>query len=157
MATSANVGATLRVVVTATNAAGTVSATSAQTDEIAAVAPVNTVAPSISGTAVDGQPLTASHGTWTGTSGDLLHLPVAACDASGQGCADVDMEPSSVYHLTSEDVGSTIRLAVHAENLGGEADAVSAVTGVIAAADPRGRPSAARSRRSTGSPGTARR
>ena len=66
--TATDVGSTIRVVVTLTNAAGSGNATSAQTATIAGLPPVNTVLPTISGTTTDGQTLTAANGTWTGTT-----------------------------------------------------------------------------------------
>ena len=63
-----DIGTTLRVVVTATNSGGSVSVTSQPTDVIGTAVPANITVPSISGTAADGETLTASRGTWSGTS-----------------------------------------------------------------------------------------
>ena len=133
---SADVGAYLRVIVTATNDAGTTSAHSDGTDVVTAVAPSNTVAPVVSGTAIDGQQLTGSHGTWTGTRVISYDRQWQRCDAYGQGCVDIDGATSAIYQLTPADVGSTIRMVEHASNLGGDAEAASAVTGVVAASPP---------------------
>jgi hypothetical protein len=66
--TSNDVGATIRVEVTAKNADGEGVATSAQTAVVDAAAPVNTVLPVLTGAPRSGQTLTSSTpGTWTGT------------------------------------------------------------------------------------------
>ena len=63
---AADIGSTIRVDETATNSAGSLLRTTAQTGVISGVAPVNTVLPTITGTAKDGQVLTRTTGTWTG-------------------------------------------------------------------------------------------
>ncbi len=134
--TGADVGSTIRVVVTAANGAGSVSATSAQSAVVAAAPPVNTVLPSISGTARDGSTLTAATGSWTGTSPITYTFQWRRCDALGGACADIAGATASTYTQVAADIGSTIRVVVTGTNAGGSASATSAQTVVVAAAPP---------------------
>jgi hypothetical protein len=125
-----DVGSTLRVAVTASNSAGSATASSAATALVTATAPSSTGAPSVSGAAVEGQTMTSSTGTWKGTTPISYAIEWRRCDASGNGCTTVGTGTS--YVLASADVGSTIRSAVTASNAAGAATAVSAQTGAIA-------------------------
>lgn len=86
--------------------------------------PVNTVLPSITGTATEGQTLTASAGTWTGS-------PTYSYQWERAGAA-IDGATASTYLLVSADVGSTITVTVTATNAGGSARATSAATATVA-------------------------
>ncbi len=133
---AADVGGTLRVVVTATNAGGSASATSAQSGVVAPAAPVNTALPAISGTAQDGQTLSATNGTWTGTPVITYVYQWRRCDAAGATCADIAGATASSYALTPTDVGKTLRVVVTATNAGGSASATAVQSAVVAAAPP---------------------
>ena len=64
-----DIGSTLRVLETATNAEGSASAQSAPTAVVTGMtAPVSTGDPVVSGSTVEGATLTTTTGTWTGTS-----------------------------------------------------------------------------------------
>ena len=131
----ADVGKTLRVTVTATNAAGSSEATSAATGVVVAgAAPKNTIRPTISGTTTEGQTLTADKGSWTGTTPITYTYEWQRCDDKGNNCADVSGATSTTHVLTSGDVGKTIRVVVTATNSTGSGDEESQVTGVVAAA-----------------------
>src|SRR5205807_25938 len=93
-----DVGDTVRVVVTDTNAAGSAQATSAQTPSVAAAPPANTAPPSISGTTTDGQTLTAANGTWSGTPGSYSYQ-WQSCDAAGGNCQSIQGATASTYTL----------------------------------------------------------
>ncbi|HEX8647230.1 MAG TPA: hypothetical protein VF715_10035, partial [Thermoleophilaceae bacterium] len=136
VAQQADVGGTVRVVVTATNSAGNASATSAQTGSVAATAPVNTALPVISGTARHGQTLTTSNGTWTGTTPLTYTYQWRRCDSAGASCADISGATSQTYVAQQADVGSTVRVVVTATNSAGNASATSAQTSSVAATAP---------------------
>ncbi len=91
-------------------------------------APVNTVLPAITGSPVEGQTLTASTGTWTGSPAPTFAIQwqrggVAIAGATG-----------ATYVLTATDVGTTITVAVTATNASGSASATSAGVGPVTAA-----------------------
>ena len=88
------------------------------------------MAPAISGSAQQGQALTASPGSWSGTQPIGFAYQWQRCDTSGANCANVG-SPSSTYTLTSADVGCTIVVAVTASNSAGSATASSAATMVV--------------------------
>jgi hypothetical protein len=121
--TTNDVGNTVRVVVTATNVGGSTPATSAQTAAVqapAAQGPTNTALPTVSGAATQGQTLTATSGSWTGTPTGYGYQ-WADCNSSGASCTNISGAISNSYTLTSTDVGNTVRVAVTATNSGGSA------------------------------------
>ena len=130
-------GHTLRVVVTATNVAGSTEATSGQSGEVLGVAPQNTEAPSVSGTATAGQLLTASSGRWTGTEPIVYEYEWLRCNAAGAECVQA-AAPSvlSTYLVAAADVGHTLRAKAIAKNVAGSGTAESAPTGTVAGARP---------------------
>ena len=133
---SADVGSTLRVRVTASNAAGSSSADSAQTAVVTAVPPsppVNTSPPVVSGTAQEGQQLTSSTGTWSGSPTGFSYQ-WRRCDSQGGACSDVSGATASTYTLVAADVGSTLRARVTASNGAGSSAADSTQTAVVTAA-----------------------
>ena len=125
----ADSGMTLRVVVTATNGAGSANATSAQTGIVNA-APGNTALPTISGTKAQGQQLTATQGTWSNNPSSFAYQ-WQRCDSGGANCADIATATTSTYTLVAGDVGSTIRVKVTATNPSGSSSATSDPTAVI--------------------------
>ncbi len=134
--TESEVGATIRVTVTATNAAGDADASSAATDEVAPTPPVNTDIPTISGTVADGETLTAADGTWTGTPTISYTYQWRLCDAAGDNCADIPGATDATYDVTSDDVDGTLRVAVTATNAAGDETAESDPTTQVAPAPP---------------------
>ncbi len=130
---SGDVGSTLRVAVTATNAAGSTTALSAPTSIVAALLPGNTSLPSITGSLVDGQALSALTGSWKGTTPIIYGYQWQQCNAKGEECKNLNGETGSVLNLVSALVGDTVRVAVTATNSGGSTTVYSPATGLIAA------------------------
>jgi hypothetical protein len=120
--TSSDVGHTIRVQETASNAAGagTPVSSPALGPVIMLTAPVNVEPPSlsVSGSAVQGQTLTVVNGSWTNSPTSFTHQ-WQRCDASGNNCTPIPGATRQTYTLTSADVGSTIAVQETASNEAG--------------------------------------
>jgi hypothetical protein len=134
--TAADVGATIRVTATASNAGGTTNANSDATAVVASApaAPSNTAPPTISGTAQEGQTLTADAGTWSGTQPISYAYQWRRCNNAGANCSDISGETGTSHTLTAADVGATIRVTVTASNAGGTTNVSSDATAVVQSA-----------------------
>src|SRR5262249_5192740 len=130
---AADQGSTLRVAVTATNSGGSTTATSAATGVVPApaTAPANTSPPTIAGSAQDGLTLTASPGSWSGTTPITFGYQWRRCDSPGANCIDTAGATAGTYTLTTADVGSTLRVRVTASNTAGNATSDSGATAVV--------------------------
>ena len=134
--TSSDVGHTMRAVVTATNSAGSASATSAQTTVVSAPPrPSNSAPPAVAGQTTEGQSLSTTNGSWTNNPSSYSYQ-WQDCDTSGSSCSNIAGASQSTYTLTSGDVGHTLRSVVTAANAGGSAAASSAPTSVVAPLPP---------------------
>jgi hypothetical protein len=138
--TSSSVGYRFRVSVTGTNQKGQATAVSAPSNVVAPapgtapsiVPPSPTSPPAITGTLRQGQTLTASTGTWSGTQPLTYRYLWQRCSSTGASCTAVTGATGATYLLASADVGATMRVAVTASNSAGSATSTSAATGVIA-------------------------
>jgi hypothetical protein len=126
----ADEGKQLRLDVTATAAGGeTDTATSAQTGTVAGGVPLNTGAPSISGTPRQDETLTGTAGAWTGVPSSFEYQWLR-CSSSA--CNAIAGATGTTYTLAAADVGFTLRLRVRAFNgAGSSAPADSEATGVV--------------------------
>jgi streptogramin lyase/type II secretory pathway pseudopilin PulG len=137
-----DIGSSLRIVVTASNSAGTATADSATTSIVVAVAPgQSTPGPLITdstspGAWRDGDALASTNGTFTGDAVISYAYQWEDCDTSGEGCSDISGAHSSSYALAPADIGHTLRLTVTAQNSGGQASETSAPTGTVLAIPP---------------------
>ena len=90
--------------------------------------PVNSVAPALSGTAQEGQTLTCSTGTWSGT-------PTYSYQWKRNG-SNIGSATNSTYTLVTADVGQSIKCTVTATNALGSSNADSNTVTPTSSVDP---------------------
>jgi hypothetical protein len=93
-------------------------------------APSNSAVPTISGTAQQGQTLSASKGTWTNEPTGYTYQ-WQRCNSSGTECVNISGASASSYTLVEADFQHEIVVKVTANNAGGTGSAVSAATGKV--------------------------
>jgi hypothetical protein len=145
---AADVGLTIKVVVTAVNNHGSSSASSAPVGPVAPAPvtppppggggggtvspPAATTAPTITGTAMQGAVLASSTGSWSGAPTGYNYQWLR-CDSSGGSCTPFTTSNGlATYTLTVLDVGARMKVAVTATNPGGSATATAGATSLIA-------------------------
>ena len=94
------------------------------------LAPVATAPPAITGTAQQGQTLTASAGSWTAPDATFGYQ-WQRCDPAGANCVDVPGATTATYAVTAADVGTTLHVVVTATNRFGSAPGTSPQTAVV--------------------------
>lgn len=125
--TSGEVGRRVRVFVTATNAAGSVSATSAATAIVSPVAPRNVVPPRIVDKPYLGEDVSVDDGQWTGSEPLVFAYRWERCNSAGD-CVEIDGEVESTHTIVAADLKSRLRVIVTASNGAGSASAASGLT-----------------------------
>ncbi|WP_166380446.1 sialidase family protein [Catellatospora methionotrophica] len=95
--------------------------------------PVNTSAPTISGTPNQGATQTAANGTWTGSPTSYAYR-WQRCDSAGGSCVDISGATASTYTASAADVGGRLKVKVTATNATGSTTASSGATAVITSA-----------------------
>ncbi|MDQ2105974.1 DUF4347 domain-containing protein, partial [Azospirillum isscasi] len=133
----------LRVVVTANDGkGGTPTATSAYT-AIANSAPVNSVAPSVTGTATVGNALSTTNGSWSDPDGDnrsYTYQWYRATDTAGAGETAITGATSATYTLVAGDLGKYVRVVVTANDGRGGTQTATSTRTVVAAGSGNGAP-----------------
>ena len=129
--TSGDVSHALRVVVTATNADGKASASSEPSAIVDSKnGPDNTVKPTVTGTAVVGEQLRVSNGSWSPTPTSFSRQ-WQRCNADGNACLNISGATGATYGVRSADVGHRLRALVTARASGGTATAASNASGLV--------------------------
>ncbi len=134
VAQSADIGSTLEILETATNSAGSGSASSSPTS-IVTGKPHVTAAPAISGAARLGAKLTATNGSWLGYPLPAISDRWQRCDSRGSHCKTLSGQTHTTYRVATSDLGARLRLVVTATNSLGSSSASSVVTSVVSAAN----------------------
>jgi len=129
----ADAGSTLRFRVTAKNKEGEDTAESNATGTVptAANAPAELTAPQVSGSAVVGEKLTATTGTWQGTNPISYTFTWQTCNAAVTSCAG-NGKSGQTYTVAASDVGKRLRVKVTAKNSAGQSSGLSDTTAAVA-------------------------
>jgi hypothetical protein len=127
-----DVGQTLRVRVTASNADGSMNGRSDPSDVVVGnAAPLtNTARPTITGTPRVGEQLTAGEGSWTGNPTSFT-FQWQRCDVDAVTCLDVTGATGRTYGVRLADLGFRLRVVVTAHKNERTGTAPSAPTGVV--------------------------
>jgi hypothetical protein len=91
------------------------------------LAPILVSPPTVTGTAQQGQTLTATPGTWTAPDATFTYQ-WQHCDAAGANCVDIAGATTQTYAVTPADAGTTLVVVVTASNRFGALPAPSAAT-----------------------------
>jgi hypothetical protein len=124
----------VRVRVTAHVASGSLSKTSAAIGPVSPAAPTALAVPTITGEAVVGMQLTSDPGLWSDPNANF-EFAWQRCNGSGS-CVPISGADAASYTPSTDDLGSSLRVAVTASNGSGANTAFSAPTPVVLPAAP---------------------
>jgi hypothetical protein len=126
-------GRQLRVLVTGTNGDGNSQAASPPSAIILADLPVNTIPPTLTGTAQDGQPLGLNIGTWTGLATITYTYQWQLSTNGGATWTDIAGATATTYTPPTGSVGKRARVLVTGTNTDGNSQAASPASAPILA------------------------
>ena len=116
---AADVASSMVVKVLASNPVGSASASSPETSVIGALLPVNLGLPSIVGSLLDGQLLSAQPGSWSGSEPISYAYQWLVCNAAGEACSEISKATGPTLKLVSGLIGETVEVVVTATNAAG--------------------------------------
>ncbi len=125
--TGQDVGHTIVLLETATNAAGSTAGDSKPSALVAGAVPVASAPPTINGNVQQGQTLTAAHGSWSNEPSGYAYL-WRRCNATGKKCKPISGALARSYTPTTADVGSTLSVSETASNATGPGKAAGSAT-----------------------------
>jgi hypothetical protein len=102
-----------------------------------ATPPANSSLPVISGYAEEGETLTVSNGTWTGTEPLTFSYRWFRCSTALKGCQAIDGATGPSYTAAAADVGARLAATVTATNRGGGMPSTAARTDRVLPAQPQ--------------------
>jgi hypothetical protein len=117
--TAADEGFWIRVVVTASNSAGSRSRYSLPSVQVRRLRPVNTLRPVLGGSPQVGQTLTTSTGAWDNVPAGYAYAWKRCSSVLLASCTTIDGASLSSYIVTAQDTGLYVRAYVTATNSGG--------------------------------------
>jgi hypothetical protein len=129
----ADVGNRLRVIVTATNSAGSAPAASAVTGVVvvAGSAPAPVKQPDPHGLAQVGQVVSVDQGMWSGIGPFTFAYQWQRCPVTGSACISIPGATNAGYIVNAVDLGFRLRAVVTVSNAIGSASAPSNLTTVV--------------------------
>ncbi|MBI2692544.1 MAG: thrombospondin type 3 repeat-containing protein [Solirubrobacterales bacterium] len=128
--TAADYGKRVRVIVTASNADDMAVQSSAISNVVSQV-PANIGAPTVTGSAIVGQVLTASQGTWTPGDAALTNAWLRCNDTTIGSCSVIAGQTGTTYTLVAADDGKYIRIRVTGTTSASSVDANSVSTAQV--------------------------
>jgi len=131
LAAALGTGATLALIASLGVFAGAVTAATTTATTTTTAPPVNSSTPTISGIPANGQTLTASNGSWSGTNPITYSDVWLRCDPNGGSCSSISGATSTTYLLKQPDEGNTLRVRVTATNADGATASTSVPTAAI--------------------------
>jgi hypothetical protein len=126
---AADAGHTVRVEVSAHNAAGTSAPAPSATTATIVPLPAATIAPAISGVTAVHKQLSTSNGTWN--SATSFAYAWLRCAADGSNCSVIPGATTAAYVAVAADAGHTLEARVSATNTAGTTAAVSAHSALV--------------------------
>ena len=126
-----DVASSMIVKVLASNSVGSASASSPETTVVGALLPVNLGLPSILGSLLEGQLLSALPGSWSGTQPISYAYQWLACNAAGESCSEIPGATAPTLKLLAGLIGDTVEVVVTATNAGGSTSATSSATSLV--------------------------
>jgi hypothetical protein len=126
---AADAGHTVRVEVSAHNAAGTSALVPSAVTPVVVPTPHATVAPAVSGAAAVHKKLSTTNGTWNTTAN--FTYAWLRCDAAAANCAVIPGATTATYTATSADAGHRLEARVSATNAAGTTAAISNASSAV--------------------------